>query len=271
MKRTLGVGLAAAITIAASLGAVAPASASITGTVEYAYRTPYVYPNGPHAPGHAQGRAAISATFDACSLQGGGPCNWMVQALAVPGGCPAAPWLVAYPSGGWSSEWHVGDGAFSSGEQQMTLGTPNELELDTLCLYVVHAVPGTDGEAFLVHVKSIDPEPAAGVSPASAGSTSPAAETTPAPAAASSGDQPPVAANRPTPLILTRALAKRTVDVRLATSYGSWRKGSRKRVTCEKAAAATYTCAATWRYKHSTNKARLTVRIKRNTAVARYI
>lgn len=268
MNRAAALALAAAIALLASLGAASAAVAAISGAVEYAYRTPYVYPNGPLAPGSALGRAAMTGSYDACPSSGG-PCNWRMQSFGVFGsGCPLDPSGAPYPSGGWASAWQAGNGTVSSGEQRMTFGTPNELEIATLCLYVVHDVPGADGEAYLVAVKRIDAEPAP--APPSSSPSDPAPADTTSPTTGSSTGQPSVKAS-PTPLILTRALAKHTVGVRLGRTYGSWRKGSRRRVTCKKATASTYTCAATWRYKATTKKARLTVRIKRNTAVARYI
>jgi hypothetical protein len=272
MNRVRNVGLltmAGLLAAAAFFGAAAAASAAVTGSVHYAYTTPYIYPGG--GPGTAQARFAVSASYDRCQPDGP-PCNWEVRARFEPG--PRCNADEPYPIGGWDSGWQVGNGSVSSGEQRFRLTAPNEVERDLLCLYVYRYVPDNEfGDSYLVAIKHLDPEPVAAPEPgpAAAAALSGAPADAPSSPPATSVQAPSSSNAQPvTALVLTRELARHTAKVRLNKTYASWRRAARKRVTCKKTTQASYTCAATWRYKRKTMKARLAVQVKNNKAVAQY-
>lgn len=263
MRRILVLVLA---TMAATIGVTQVAQAAPTGTVLYAFHTPYVYPDGPLAAGVAQGRLSVSATFDGCP-PGGAACEWFVQADAVATVCQPSPDGNPYPYGGWSSAPQTANATVTSGERTFAMGTPNELELTTICLYTVQQV-GLETFAALVDVKPIDPEPVGAPAPVGAPGQPPAATpTTPAPLAPSATG-PPVAAS----LTLTARLALKTSRARLAKRFASWRRSARRSVTCRRgtaAASASYSCIAKWRYRGKRRRAALTVVVRNDTPVAR--
>lgn len=247
---------------AATIGVTQAAWAQPLGTVQYAYHSPYVYPQGPFAPGFAQGRTSITASFDGCA-PGASPagCEWYVEAVAVATGCSADPDSNPYPYEVWRSVAQTANGAVRSGEQAFEMGTPNELELTAVCLYMNHG-PAANWHTELVHVRNIDPEPAVASQPDPG---SPPAITSAQPAPSSAG--PPAAGS----LTLTGVLARKASRARLAKRFGSWRGAARRSVTCRRgtgSASARYLCTATWRYRGKQRRAGLTVVVRNNRAVA---
>jgi len=288
MRPIFGIGLA---TVVATLAMVGSAWAA-TGTVLYAYQTPYVYPNGLDAPGNALGRASSTVTYDRCYGVTG--CRWSAMAFATRfAGCDPYPYNDPYPYGVWNSTAQTGDGTLRSGERRFAMGTPNGVELHTVCLYVLRHHAGAEDDVTLLHGRSIDPEPTptpvtppvtprpatpAPVPVPAPSGTTPTAVTPPLmtpPSVTSSGSTTLPVTTAPlavvTPLILTRALAKHTAKVLLRKKYASWRKGTNKRVSCKRTFSSVYSCSAKWRYGSRSRKAALTVRVKNNKASARII
>lgn len=265
--------MAALLALAASGALAGTAQAVPTGAVQYAFRTPYVYPDGPFAPGIALGRVAMTATYDGCA-DGPEPCSWSAVSWAARFSCFADLDTDAYPWAVWSSAQQAANGTVVSGEQRFAMGTPSELELQVMCLYIVRERQENEPEVRLVGVAGFAPEPGtpppAGTPPAAPG-TAPSGTpgATPAP---QSGLAPPVGPSGGAPTVqpvLTNLRARRAARSRLARRYGSWRRGGRKRVSCRRVTPTRYACTATWRYKGERRRARLGVVLRDGVIVAR--
>jgi hypothetical protein len=244
MNALIRVGLAAAAGIAVAVSVATPAfaaadpAAAASGSVLYAFHTPYVYPDPNVHSGSAQLRAAMTASYTGCDPTGMMACQWQAIAQATPNGCQHDP--LTNGDGYfflWISPIQNANGTVSSGEKTIRIGTPNELEVDKICFYVLGPQPPSDVFvwAALVDVQAIDPEPVG-----------------------------------PPPLVLTRHLARKAARQLLRSARPSWHEASHKQLRCQESGTNAYSCTAEWRYKRTRYSERITVTIEDSSAVARF-
>jgi hypothetical protein len=240
MKAVIRVRLAAAAGIAAAVCASTPAFAAAapatapSGSVLYAFHTPFVYPD-PQGPGSAQLRTSLTASYTGCDPAETTPCRWQAVAQALAGGCLPDPRMNPYPYTSWFSPILSANGTFDSGEKTFRIGTTNGFQVNKVCLYVVSPQDPTDEYAWsvLVDVQTIEPEP-------------------------------------PPPLVLTRPLARKTARQLLRSQRPSWHGASNKHLRCQQSGPNAYSCTARWRSKRTAYAEQITVAVENNSAVARF-